>query len=82
MFFKRNHAGHSSYDNNLSYTMQLVNSHEKLSNVNNVNHRGHNSPMGLWVTLLGGSGQENTVSTTHKKYRMDTKEYVPTTPIF
>ena len=38
--------------------------------------------MGLWVTLLGGSGQENTVRSTHTKYRTATKEYVPTTPIF
>ena len=38
--------------------------------------------MGLLVTLLGGSGQENTVRSTHTKYRTATKEYVPTTPIF
>lgn len=42
----------------------------------------HHLPMGLWVTLLGGSGQENTVRSTHTKYRTATKEYVPTTPIF
>ena len=42
----------------------------------------HLLPMDLWVTLLGGSGQENTVRSTHTKYRTATKEYVPTTPIF
>ena len=40
------------------------------------------SPMGLWVTFIGGSGHDTTVRSTHIKYSTATSEYVPTIPIF
>ena len=75
VLFCQNNGLHYTYGNLNKILTGQINLHWLVYNY-------HLLPMGLLVTLLGGSGQENTVRSTHTKYRTATKEYVPTTPIF